>query len=260
MAKVASGETMRSAARVLQVLKCFGAGAEELGAGEISRALALAPSTVRRLLLTLAQEGFLRQQAASGRYRLDSEVIRLAAAALAGSSLVQLAGPLLDALRDRLDEAVQLTLRRDAQLMIIDNRRSSHLVKTFHSIGHQYPAYKGSAAGKVLLAWLPEAMVRKLLPASGRWTPNTERTITDLSGFRVALAETRSRGYAVNDGETETAVWSAAAPLRDHRGEVLAALNVPCPVSRLTEDRRAAIIAAVQAAAKEISERLPFSS
>ncbi len=251
---------MRSAARLLRVLKCFGAGAEELGAGEISRKLDLAPSTVRRLLLTLAQEGFLHQQAASGRYRLDNEVIRLAAAALAGNSLVQLAGPVLDELRDRLDEAVQLTLRRGAELIIIDNRQSTHLVKTFHNIGHLYPAYKGSAAGKVLLAWLPEEEVTRLLPESGRWSPNSERSITDLAGFRVALAETRTRGYGVNDGETEAAVWSAAAPLRDHRGEVVAALNVPCPVSRLTQDRRAAIIAAVQAAAREISIRLPFSA
>ena len=237
MAKVASGETMRSAVRLLQVLKCFGAGSEELSAADISRDLGLAPSTVRRLLLTLEQEGFLQQQTAGGGYGLHTEVIRLAAAALAGSSLVKLAGPVLDALSRFLNEAVQLSLRREAEVVILDNRQSRHLVKTFHGIGHQYPAYRGSAAGKVLLAWLSEEDVTRLLPAVGTWAPNTERSITDLPGFRVALAETRARGYGINDGETEPGVWSVAAPLRDHRGEVLAAINVPCPVSRLTGDR-----------------------
>ena len=257
MAKVASGETMRSAARALQVLKCFEGEQAALGPAEVARRLDLAPSTVRRLLQTLEQEGFL--VTAGGSFSLGPEVIRLASGALKGNSLVKLAGPVMDRLKDRLDEAVQLSIRRGAEVFILDNRQSNHLVKTFHALGHQYRAYRGSAAGKALLADLPEPVLRALLPATGSWPANTDRSITDLEGYLVALAETRTRGYALNDGETERGVWSVAAPLRDHHGRVQAALTVPCPLSRLTEDRRAAIIAALCSAAEEISERLPFS-
>ncbi|MDJ0896307.1 MAG: helix-turn-helix domain-containing protein, partial [Alphaproteobacteria bacterium] len=74
MAKVASGQPTRSAQRMLHVLKCFGEDTPELSIAQISRALDLAPSTVRRLLVTLEQEGFVRQDAASGHYRLHTEV------------------------------------------------------------------------------------------------------------------------------------------------------------------------------------------
>jgi len=258
MAKAASGQPMRSAERLLHVLKCFGTEAASLTIAEISRDLDLAPSTVRRLLLLLEREGFVRQEA--GGYRLHHAIIRLAAAALTGSSLVKAAGPVLDGLRERLGEAVQLTVREGAELIILDNRQSEHLIKTFHKIGHRYPPHRGSAAGKALLAWLPEAELLPLLPASGRWEPYTERGIASVEALRVALAQTRERGYAINDGETESDVWSVAAPVRDHHGAVVAALNVPCPASRLSDDRRALITAALLEAAESLSAAVPFAA
>lgn len=260
MAKVASGETMRSAARLLQVLKCFGAGPAGLSIAEISRELDLASSTVRRLLITLEAEGFVRQDAESGRYRLHYELIRLAAAALAGSSLVKVAGPILDGLCAQLGEAVQIAVRDGADIILLDNRQSAHLVKTFHSIGHRYPGYRGSAGGKALLAWLSDETLRALLPASGRWSAATERAPRDRAGLRAALAKTRERGYALNEEETEAGVWSVAVPVRDHHGAVVAALIVPCPTSRLSEDRRAMIIAAALEAAATLSDAVPFAA
>ena len=260
MAKVASGQTMRSAARLLQVLKCFGGQTSRLSITDISQTLNLAPATVRRLLGTLEEEGFLRQSEAGGRYELHYEVIRLAAAALAGSSLVKIASPILDDLRDRLGEASTLLVRDGPDLIVIDHRQSSHLVKMFHSIGYRYPAYRGSAAGKAMLAWLPEAELRVLLPASGRWEPPTERGIADFEALRVALEQTRVRGYGLNEGETEAEVWSVAFPVRDHHDRPVAAINMPCPTRRLSDDRRSMIIAALRKAAHRLSAAAPFAA
>ena len=258
MAKVASGQPMRSAERLLQVLKYFDGGPSPLSISDISRRLDLAASTVRRLLVILEQHGFIRQEPAAGHYRLHHEVIRLAAAALAGTSLVKAAAPLLDALNETHDEAVHLTLRDGAEVIIIDKRRSRHLIKAFHSIGHRYPAYKGSAAGKALLAWLPEPELRGLLPKAGHWEATTDRAPRDLEALNAALAETRERGYGLNEAETEAGVWSVAAPIRDQSGAVVAALNLPCPESRLSGDRRAALASAVVGAAQTLSDTLPF--
>ena len=260
MAKVASGQTMRSAERLLQVLKCFGEGSGSLSIGDISGRLDLAGSTVRRLLNTLEDQGFVRQDAAG--YRLDTEIIRLAASALAGTSLVTAAGPILDDLRAKLNEAVQLSVRDGVHVIVLDNRQSGHLAKMFHSIGHRYPGYRGSASGKALLAWLPGPelghLLAELLPDEKTWRSLTPRSIDDLESLRAALARTRDRGYALNDAETEPGVWSVAAPVRDHSGRVVAALNMPCPVNRLSEDRRSQIIAGVREAARALSAAAPF--
>ena len=260
MAKVASGQPMRSAERLLQVLKCFGEGADGLSIADVSRRLDLAPSTVRRLLLTLEKEGFVRQDTAGGRYRLHYELVRLAAAALTGTSMVKAAGPILDELRDRLDEAVQLTVRYGTELIVVDYRPSGHLVKTFHTIGHVYKPFKGSAAGKAMLAWLPDDEIAALVPRSGRWDAYTERGIADLDSLHVALDATRERGYGLNEGETEPGVWSVAAPVRDHTGAVVAVLNIPCPESRLSDDRRSKIIGALLEAADILSAAVPFAA
>ncbi len=258
MAKVASGQVMRSAERMLRVLKCFGGESPRLGIGDISQRLDLASSTVRRLLLTLEAEGFVRQDEPGGRYGLSGAVIQLAAAALAGSSLVRAAAPILDRLNQDLDETVQLTLRDREALLIVDHRQSRHMVKTFHRIGHRYLPYRGSAAGKAVLAWLPEETLRALLPAAGRWDALTDRGIGDLAALRAALAQTRARGYGLNEGETEADVWSVAAPVRDHHGGVVAAINVPCPVIRLSQDRRTMIVEATVAAGRDLSAAVPF--
>lgn len=251
---------MRSAERLLQVLKCFERERTALTVSEVAGLLELAPSTVRRLLQTLAAEGFLQQKPGSDRYRLHYEVIRLAAAALSGLSLVEVAAPTLDELRDRLGESVQLTVRDGAELLLVDRRASRHMMRAERAIGHRYEPYRGSAAGKVLLARLPDAELDRLLPPEGRWPPLTARGIADRAALAAALAQTRERGYALNEGETEPGVWAVAAPLCDQRGDPLAALSVPCPESRLTEDRRGLIVDTVVEAARRLSDAVPFAA
>ena len=215
MPKVASGQPMRSAERLLQVLKCFGESKPGLSIAEISQQLDLAQSTVRRLLDTLEKHGFVKQDLSDRHYRLHYEPIRLAAAALAGSSLVAAAGPILDETRDRLDEAVQLTVRDGADVVLLDKRASSHLIEPSRRIGHRYPTYGGSASGRVLLAWLAETELAKLLPRSGRWEQFTSRSIGDVESLRKVLAQTRKQGHAINNQETTEGLWAVAAPVRE---------------------------------------------
>ena len=260
MVKVASGQTLRSAERLLKVLKCFDCDQAVLGIAEISERLELAPSTVRRLLQTLEGEGFVRLEVEGGGYRLHTALIRLAASALAGSSLVGLATPKLDRLSETLGESVHLSLLDGSEVLLIDRRPGRHMMRAERPIGHRYPAYRGSAAGKALLAWLPDPRLQALLPSSGRWEATTERGIGDRAALDSALAQTRQRGFGLNDGETEPGVWAVAAPLRDQRGDVVAALSVPCPTSRLTDDRRSLIVAEVSEAAGSLSAAVPFAA
>ena len=260
MPKVSSGQQMRSAERLLQVLKCFGGPKPTLSVAEISRALDLAQSTVRRLLDTLEKHGFVRQGDAERHYRLHYEPIRLAAAALGGSSLVAAAAPILDELRDSFDEAVQLAVRDGADVVTLDKRASSHQIETSHRIGHRYPSYRGSASGRVLLAWLPEDVLAPLLPQSGTWPAYTAHSVADGEGLREVLEQTRKQGHAINDRETTDGLWAVAAPVRALDGSILAAICMPCPITRLSKQRRTEITAAVKQAARRLSDAVPFAA
>lgn len=262
MAKVSSGQTMRSAERLLAVLKAFRKDAAVRSLTEISKELELSPTTVKRLLQTLENSGFVCMDATGSHYRLDHELIRLASVALSGSSLVQLASSSMDALNQHLNESIQLTIRDRTDLIVIDSRQSRHLLQAFHSVGHRYSALRGSAAGQVLLAHLTEDELNQLLPQdSAEWAELPSGHPVDHSAFFESLAAAKTNGYAINDGGTDTNIWAVAAPITDKHKDVAAAINVPVPAARAkSKERRNELIQAVTKAAEDISNAAIFAS
>jgi DNA-binding IclR family transcriptional regulator len=72
----------------------------------------------------------------------------------------------------------------------------------------------------------------------------------------VRLHEVRDRGYAVNYGETSLEEVGVAAPVRDHRGEPVAAVLVSAPRFRVSVDQLGLLTEATVGAAGEISSRM----
>jgi DNA-binding IclR family transcriptional regulator len=83
----------------------------------------------------------------------------------------------------------------------------------------------------VLLAWRDPAMVKRLVPR--RLPKLASRTITSMEDFQHELARVRDHGYATAWRELEDELAAVAAPVRDHTGEVVAAIAVSAPVSRV---------------------------
>ncbi|MDV7090480.1 IclR family transcriptional regulator (plasmid) [Rhodococcus opacus] len=259
MAKQSTGQTLRSAERMLDVLEAFSLHQPALTAAEVSEQLELAPSTVRRLLNVLEQHGFVRVDPMTGQFAPHYQVVRLAAVALEGNDLISNARVPLDLLHDRTQEAAQLVVLSDHDIVFVDRRESSSLIKIFSAIGQRYPAWDGRASGKVLLAWLPEDDVSAMLPAPEDWAQAGPNAAPTPQTYLEELAKVRAQGYAVNDEETDRDVWAVAAPVRDHTGRVVAAINVPVLKTRATDPNRVAeLIDATTTAAASVSEGLKF--
>ena len=259
MPKVATGEPLRSAERLLLALKCFSVDRPRLTLTEISQELNLAVSTVRRLLLTLERHGLLRYDAKTSRYSV-SEVTGWLPAVARVASLQRICSPFLDALHKETGESVILATLDGQHGVHIDVRRSSHFVSAFNPVGHRVTLHAGGAIGKVLMAWQPEDHVRSLLPPSGSWPPTTSIAIHNTADLIAHLAKVREQGYATNDGETDAEAWSVAAPLFDPRGYVTAAVLVPIPQSRATREKRTELIHLAQRTAEKMSSALKSSA
>jgi DNA-binding IclR family transcriptional regulator len=120
-------------------------------------------------------------------------------------------------------------------------------------VGRRF-ALHASAAGKVLLAWLPEDSVEdRLRQPLERYTP---ATLTDPAALREELARTRERGYSVNWKELEEDLVSVAAPVWDHRGQLVAALSIAAPASRMPRSALAGAGGTVADAARRLSRAL----
>ena len=107
----------------------------------------------------------------------------------------------------------------------------------------------------MLLSALPDAAVDTYI--AGGLPSFTEQTLTDPELFRQELAVIRQQGFALNRGERQSYVIGAAAPVRDHTGQVIAAISSAGPSIRATDDLDA-VGRMVREAADEMSASLGY--
>jgi len=225
---------VQSVARALDLLLAFSGPETTISLPELSRKLGLSKSTTYRLVRTLEQKRFLESDPTGPGYRLGSELVHLGYRALRSMNLPELARPHLQRLSDQFGESTSLTIQCGDQVMYLDHIESERIVNPRVAIGSQLPVYCTSL-GKAFLAALTDDEVRELLAETElrRWGPNT---ITDIDALLAELSGVRRQGYAVNDEELERGDRAVAAPVRSHTGQVVAAINLSAPATRVSLD------------------------
>lgn len=247
----------RSVERALSILLLFSRERTELGITEAAESLNLPKATVHRLITTLSDQGFLVREP-TGRYRLGPSLRFLGSLAIVdgGQPIVATAMPFMESLRDVLDETVTLNVVREYARVCIEKLESSQAVRTVPEVGRLYPLYAG-ASGKVLLAFLPpediESVIRNV-PKSG---VETTRPF-DGDALRSELDEIRRLGVATSERERTGHSVAASAPIRDHKGHVVAGLSVSSPAFRVSKERLQMMAKAVKECAKEVSHALGY--
>nr|WP_305149260.1 IclR family transcriptional regulator C-terminal domain-containing protein [Halobellus litoreus] len=124
-----------------------------------------------------------------------------------------------------------------------------------------YPGFRTPihthAAGKVLLANLPDARIDELLDVE-KLEPVTEHTVTNPAELRTELEAIRERGYAIDHEEQVVGIGFVACPVVEDE-ELLGSVSVACPTGRLQQDDyRENLVQDVRAAAEEISVNYRF--
>jgi IclR family transcriptional regulator, acetate operon repressor len=220
---------VQSVERALELLEALAEPAEGRGVSELGRATGLPVATIHRLLATMAARGYVRQDTASHKYRLGSQLIQLGEAAT--RHFGRFARPYLAELMEASGETANLAVFEDGQVAYVAQVPSrQHRVRMFTEVGRRVLPHT-SAVGKVLLAFRPRAEVEALLARTGlpRRTP---RTITDPARFLAELDMVARQGYAVDSGEEEVGVRCVAVPVFGV-GESVAAMSVSAPEGRL---------------------------
>jgi DNA-binding IclR family transcriptional regulator len=216
--------------------------------GDIVGATGLSHTTAHRLIRALEAHGFL-EHAGPG-YRLGPRLLRLAAAALREPELREVAHGALERLSEVTGESAQLFVRSTGSRVCVDAVQSSSELRTIVPIGSQLPLDAGSA-GKVFMAWTPVAEREELIAHAVAHTDATP--VGD--ALREQLERIRRRGWASSVGEREPGVGSVSAPVFGPSGELVGAVSISGPSSRLgrTSSRYGS---AVRTAAHEIERAL----
>jgi DNA-binding IclR family transcriptional regulator len=254
------GENIRtqvqSLDRGLQLLEALSLAREPLGLPELAELLHVDRSTVHRLLGTLTQRGYARQDPDSKRYSIGLKVVELSRRALDGLSLRAVAKPHIKRLVQQTGESVNLAVVADGQIICIDHDPSPLALAVTNDIGVPFAPH-ATAIGKVLLAHLNDSQ-REALLDPGPYAVFTPRTITHPDALRMSLNVIRQQGYALDDEERFIGVRCLAAPVRDHRSKVVAALSLSGPTARVTLEKVPAFAKLVVETADQVSAALGF--
>ena len=209
-------------ARGLDVLACFDDRHPRMSLTEIAEATGLARPTARRLLLTLAELGFVRLD--EGRFTLTPQVLRLGLAYIGSLGLWEVARPHLEALVAQTGESSSMAQLDGSDIVYVARVSVPRIITLRVVIGTRFPA-RQTSQGKVLLAALdPDALTATLAEPSRSGLP--PGPALDRRAVDDELRTVRARGWALADEELAPGIRSVAVPVRDGDGEVRAAMNV----------------------------------
>ena len=251
---MAKNSEVQSLSRAIAILRIFSLEDPELGVTEISRRVGLHKSTTFRLLSTLIAEGLVAQNPATGQYRLGIGLVELAGRVQVFTGIRQAARRYIQALAQEQGGTVNLAVLEGGMSLNLEQAvPRGYLVNNYGWVGRRTPLH-ATSTGKVLLSGLthPEFAATIELPLES-FTPNT---ITDPEVLQDELLNIGIAGYAIGHEEYEIGLNAVAAPIRNSKGSVVAALSVSGPAYRLLPENFETVAQAVIRTASQISAEL----
>ncbi|MDB5643530.1 MAG: IclR family transcriptional regulator [Hyphomicrobiales bacterium] len=242
-----SEKIVRIVDRAATIMAAFGASSVSLSLPDLSARAGLAKPTAFRLATVLVRLGWLEQQAGTGAYTLGNAALHHAHTLLGAIPMRGVLRPVMETLRDEINETVVLSLRDGDFRYNIDSVESRHTIGQTQQIGVAIPLYAG-AASRVLLAAQPNNAVQAYL-ARTDIRAYTGATLTQEAVLLQELRSIRETGVAVSAGEFTSGAHAVAALFR--QGDETAALHFSIPAGRfspeLAERCKSALLAAAQA-------------
>lgn len=258
-----AGETAKNHARYfvpglhrgLAILEFIGAAGKPVSMVEVARALGISRSAAFRTLYTLTFMGFVEADEEQKTFRLGPRVLNLGFVYLASQSLLQVARPELETLRDETGISSHLAIRDGRDILFLECVQTRTGFLSNVNVGARRPAH-GSPMGWLLLADVPDDELA-VLYADVALEALTDQTPVALDSLRHAIGQAARAGFVVSYGIAEPGGRSVSAPIRDNEGRIVAAIDISGPVSAFDPSRpEADYVAATLSAAGRISARL----
>lgn len=248
------GTTISAVDKALSILDLLAEQHYGLRVSDIAHRMDIPYSTAHRLVSTLEANGYVVCSPETGKYALSLKILQLYRGLSHRMNLNQISFSHLSQLMEKYGETVHLAVDSDGEVVYLDTIVSSRSLAMYTETGKRV-AIHATALGKVLAAYLPETEVRAILISKGmkQFTPNTIVTPTE---FMEELERVRANGYALDNEEFQLGVRCVASSLIDHSGQVVGAVSVSAPASRLAPDRVNEIAQSVVATCDAISREL----
>jgi IclR family transcriptional regulator, KDG regulon repressor len=247
--------SVEAVARATVLLRQFSRAAPHRTAIDLAQAAGLSPALVRRTMLTWQRHGFIRADQ-TDRYQLGLRWLHLADVRRRQVDIRLLALPIMRAVRNAVNETVILSIRVGDRRMNVDYVESTQAIRRLTQLGFEVALHIG-ATGRALLSGLSPEELDQYVQSNSLAAANT--TITKEQLLKD-VAHVRQFGYAVAFREITSDTAAVSAPIRDHTGDVVAAMTISCPDERFTRVLQQACIGQVTKAAQTLSHALGYKA
>jgi DNA-binding IclR family transcriptional regulator len=238
--------------RMIRLLDALAQSPDAVSLKQLSQATGLHPSTAHRILTALTGDRLI-ERIDQGNYRLGMRLLELGTLVRTRLSVREHALPFMRELHALTGEAVNLSVRRDDEIVYVERTSSGRsMMRVVHIVGARAPLHV-TAVGKLFLAEdsaedLASYCTRSHLVAF------TRNSITDAARLAIELEAVRKLRFAFDNEEVELGVRCIGAGVRDDSGALIAGLSVSAPAERLQADWAQA----VRSTADQISRAIGF--
>jgi DNA-binding IclR family transcriptional regulator len=198
---------------------------------QLAQDAGLHPSTAHRILAALVNDRLV-ERVDQGNYRLGIRLLELGNLVKSRISVREHALPFMRQLHEATGEAVNLSVRREDEIVYVERTSSGRaMMRVVNIVGARAPLHI-TAVGKLFLAeegadGLRTYAERTKLPAY------TRNTLTSAGALEKELERVRRQGFATDNEEAEIGVRCIGAPVRDDTGALVAGLSVSAPAERM---------------------------
>ena len=200
---------------------------------DLSQRLDLPKSSVHNYLSTLEQEEYVVKQ--DSHYYVGLKFLDIGTEARSRLSIHEIAKPEVQSLAEQTGELSNLLVEEHGKGVYIHREVGEDAVRVDASTGQRVHLHN-TGLGKAILAHLSESRVEAILDQHGM-PATTETTITDRDDLFEELAEIRDQGVAFDREERLNGLRCVAAPILDQGDEVVGAVSVSGPTSRMSTER-----------------------
>ncbi len=249
-----SGAGVQSIQRAMAVLRLVACGMEQgVRISDIAAMSGLSHSTVHRLLKVLVQESAVEQDPQTRRYRIGPEMSLLGLARTNRFPIKTIAQPYLHALVEQIGDVAFLSVRHGADSVCIGRTLGHHAIQVLSIEEGARRPLGASVSGVVLLAGLEQDLSERITQSNA---VRLERSDFLASAVLDKVRAARQAGFVYAQDGVMPGTSAVAVPVRDPRGQVVAAISVAALNTRLDRKRMPAVRSCMLEQSSMITRRL----
>ena len=227
-----NGRTIQSVQTTLDIIDALQAN-QGAGITELADELGRSKGTVHSHLATLLQNEYVVKD--GDEYRLSLRHLDLGEFVKDRLGIFDVVKKELDDLAGDVGELAQFATIEHGRAVYLYKAGGPKAVQTASRVGHREYLHCISL-GKAMLAYLPREEVEAIVDRHGLAT-YTDQTISTREELFEELDLVRERGYAIDNEEKIEGLRCVAAPVKSSDGEVMSAVSISGPSSRMVGER-----------------------